>query len=297
MVLVLKKAASSPFRGQGVTVLGMSAGVGKTAVSIGILRSLSRRGVDCAPFKAVAVVTPDEYAGRSLPPWRRGVVQSCTAAGTVPRWWHNPVLVNLPDARTPVGDLYVRGRRLGRVPVTGADRLDLGSLPDRLRRRCQDAVEEGYRRLAGEVPWLLVEGAAGAGDLPPAADLANRILPELAGLPVIVVASARQADPADVSRLTDRLTPALRALLLGFVLNRVSDHPAADAAAQRLARASRLPVLARITDAPPPLGYDGSPEKIDLMCEYRASCVDESGLMRLLDALPAARPGLVEATR
>ncbi|PKW12302.1 CobQ/CobB/MinD/ParA nucleotide binding domain-containing protein [Streptomyces sp. 1222.5] len=296
-MLVLKKAASSPFRGQGVTVLGMSAGVGKTAVSIGILRSLSRRGVDCAPFKAVAVVTPDEYAGRSLPPWRRGVVQSCTAAGTVPRWWHNPVLVNLPDARTPVGDLYVRGRRLGRVPVTGADRLDLGSLPDRLRRRCQDAVEEGYRRLAGEVPWLLVEGAAGAGDLPPAADLANRILPELAGLPVIVVASARQADPADVSRLTDRLTPALRALLLGFVLNRVSDHPAADAAAQRLARASRLPVLARITDAPPPLGYDGSPEKIDLMCEYRASCVDESGLMRLLDALPAARPGLVEATR
>ncbi|SEE35817.1 adenosylcobyric acid synthase [Streptomyces sp. 2231.1] len=296
-MLVLKKAASSPFRGRGVTVLGMSAGVGKTAVSIGILRSLSRRGVHCAPFKAVAVVTPDEYAGRSLPPWRRGVVQSCTAAGTVPRWWHNPVLVNLPDARTPVGDLYVRGRRLGRVPVTGADRLDLGSLPDRLRRRCQDAVEEGYRRLAGEVPWLLVEGAAGAGDLPPAADLANRILPELAGLPVIVVASARQSDPADGSRLTDRLTPALRALLLGFVLNRVSDHPAADAAAQRLARASNLPVLARITDAPPPLGYDGSPEKIDLMCEYRASCVDESGLMRLLDALPAARPGLVEATR
>ncbi|MFE5220334.1 MULTISPECIES: hypothetical protein [unclassified Streptomyces] len=275
----------------------MSAGVGKTAVSIGILRSLFRRGVPCAPFKAVAVVTPDEYAGRSLPPWRRGVVQSCAAAGTVPRWWHNPVVVNLPDARTPVGDLYVRGRRLGRVPVTGADRLDLGALPDRLRRRCQDAVEEGYQRLAGEVPWLLVEGAAGAGDLPPASDLANRILPELAGLPVIVVASARQAGPVDVSGLTDRLPPALRALLLGFVLNRVSDLPAADAAAQRLTRASDLPVLARITDAPPPIGYDGSPEKIDAMCEYRASRVDESGLMRLLNALPAAGPGLVEAAR
>ena len=296
-MLVLKNAASSPLSGRGVTVLGMSAGVGKTAVSIGILRSLFRRGVPCAPFKAVAVVTPDEYAGRSLPPWRRGVVQSCAAAGTVPRWWHNPVVVNLPEARTPVGDLYVRGRRLGRVPVTGADRLDLGALPDRLRRRCQDAVEEGYQRLAGEVPWLLVEGAAGVGDLPPASDLANRILPELAGLPVIVVASARQAGPVDVSGLTDRLSPALRALLLGFVLNRVSDLPGADATAQRLTRASDLPVLARITDAPPPIGYDGSPEKIDAMCEYRASRVDESGLMRLLDALPAAGPGLVEAAR
>ncbi|MFI1760698.1 hypothetical protein ACH41H_01290 [Streptomyces sp. NPDC020800] len=293
----MREAESIPFGGQGVTVLGMSAGVGKTGVSIGILRNLLQRGTSCAPFKAVAVVTPDEYAGRSLPPWRRGAVQSCAAAGVVPRWWHNPVLVDLPAARAPEGDLYVRGRRLGRVPVTGADRLDLGSLPDRLRRRCQEAVEEGFERLAGQVPWVLVEGAAGAGDLPAAADLANQILPERAGLPVVVVTSARHADPADASRLADRLTPALRTLLLGFVLNRVSDRPAADAAAERLTRATGLPVLARITDAPPPIGYDGSPEKIDLMCEYRAACVGESGLMHLLDALPVAGPDPVEALR
>ncbi|MFI9247489.1 hypothetical protein ACIGXF_34070 [Streptomyces sp. NPDC053086] len=293
----MKKAEPTPSVRQGVTVLGMSAGVGKTGVSIGILRNLSRRGTRCAPFKAVAVVTPDEYAGRSLPPWRRGVVQSCAAAGVAPHWWHNPVLVDLSAPHAPEGDLYVRGRRVGRVPVTGADRLDLGSLPDLLRRRCQEAVEEGFQRLAAQVPWLLVEGAAGVGDLPADADLANQILPERAGLPVVVVTSSRHPDPDDASRLADRLTPALRALLLGFVLNRVSDRPAADAAAGRLTRATGLPVLARITDAPPPIGYDGSPEKIDLMCEYRAACVGESGLMRLLGAAPLVGTGPVEALR
>ncbi|WP_189265321.1 hypothetical protein [Streptomyces fuscichromogenes] len=269
----------------------MGAGVGKTGVSIGILRTLLRRGTACAPFKAVAVVAPDEPAGRSLPPWRRGVVQSCAAAGVVPEWWHNPVLVDLATPGAPDGDLYVRGRLLGRAAVTGADSLDLTSLPDRLRRLCQEAVEDGFQRLTARRagPWLLVEGAAGAGDLPAAADLANQLLPERAGLPVLVVADARNADPVALTRLRDRLTPGLRRLLLGLVLNRVADGPAADALTVRLAGATGLPVLARIAETPAPTGYDGSPERLDVMCDYRADGVGASGLTRLLDVPPLAK--------
>jgi cobyric acid synthase len=286
----MESAESISFGGRGLTVLGMGAGVGKTGVSIGILRILQRRGTACAPFKAVAVVAPDEPAGKALPPWRRGVVQSCAAAGVAPQWWHNPVLVDLAAPGAPDGELYVRGRRLGRAAVTGADSLDLTSLPDRLRRVCQDAVEDGFRRLTARRPgpWLLVEGAAGAGDLPAVTDLANQLLPERAGLPVLVVADARTADPAALTRLRDRLTPGLRRLLLGLVLNRVAAGPAADALTVRLTAATGLPVLARIAETPAPDGYDGSPERLDVMCEYRADSVAESGLTRLLDAPPLA---------
>ncbi|WP_128378865.1 hypothetical protein [Streptomyces cavernae] len=272
----------------GVTVLGAAAGTGKTGISIGILRSLARRGVPCAPFKAVAVVAPDDPALPSVPPWQRGVLHSCAAAHVPVEWWNNPVLVDLPQPGAIEGDLYVRGERMGRVTVSGEDSLNIATLPDRLRRACEEAVHDGYDRFADSGRWPLVEGAAGVGELEPQDDLANQIVPARAGLPVLLVTNPRRSGHlAALTGLPWLLAPALRDLVLGFVLNQVTYGARLDVMIQRLTLATGLRLLGTVADSPLPSDYDGSPFMLETLYERRAAYVRESGL---LDSLPLPTP-------
>src|SRR5690349_20040919 len=72
---------------RGMTVLGAAAGSGKTGVSIGVLRHLRLRGIPRQPFKAAAVVAPDDPAYAAVEPWQRGVLHNCQAAGLAIHWW------------------------------------------------------------------------------------------------------------------------------------------------------------------------------------------------------------------
>ncbi|GAA1118578.1 MULTISPECIES: hypothetical protein [Kitasatospora] len=268
----------------GMTVLGAAAGTGKTGIGIGILRTLHTRGVPCEPFKATAVVAPDDPAYTAVAPWRRGVLHNCAAAGLPVRWWNNPVLVDLPYPGAPEGDLWVRGRLVGTAPVAGEDSLDAAALPAALRRHCEEAVQQGYDKVRTGGRWLLVEGAAGAGELEPADDLANQVLPARAGLPVVLVTNPRRSGHlAALAGLTGLLVPELRALLHGFVLNQIGGTARVAPTARRLTAATGLPMLAAIADSPLPSGYDGSAGMLRTLYDRRARYVEESGL---LDRIP-----------
>ncbi|MGF1430810.1 hypothetical protein [Kitasatospora sp. LaBMicrA B282] len=280
-------ASSDLWAPHGITVLGAAAGTGKTGVSIGLLRSLRRRGVPCEPFKAVAVVTPDDPAYTAVPPWQRGVLHNCSAAGLEVRWRHNPVVVDLPRVGALEGDLYVKGRLVGTAPVAGEDCLDPSALPGPLRRQCEDAVLEGYELTRAGGAWLLVEGAAGAGELDPGDDLANQVLPAHAGLPVVLVTNPRRSGHlAALSGLTRLLAPELAALLLGYVLNQVGGTPQAPLLAARLTAATGLPMLAAIANSPLPDGYDGSLQMLERLYDRRCRYVEASGLLERVP-LPA----------
>jgi dethiobiotin synthetase len=278
---------------RGLTVLGSAAGCGKTGVSIGVLRHLRLRGVACSPFKAVAVVAPDDPAYAAAEPWQRGVLHNCTAAGVPVRWWNNPVVVVLPHMRATVGDLYVRGERAGSVPIAGEDSLDAARLPVSLRRICEEGIEDGFKVLEATGDWLLVEGAGATGEVSPEDDLANQILPARARLPVALVTNPlRSGHVAALAGLPSLLTPAVRALLIGYVLNQVGGTPRADLLAPRLTAVTGLPMLGAIADSPLPEGYDGSASMLTELYERRRRYVAQSGL---LDRLPVP-PGSASTT-
>ncbi|GHA54373.1 MULTISPECIES: AAA family ATPase [Streptomyces] len=264
---------------RGMTVLGAAAGSGKTGVSIGVLRRLHLRGVPCLPFKAVAVVAPDDPAYAAVEPWQRGVLHNCRAAGLAVRWWNNPVVVDLPRPGAPEGDLWVRGERVGTAVVAGEDSLDTARLPERLRRLCVEAVEEGHERLRASGAWVLIEGAGAAGEVDPDNDLANQLLPARAGLPVVLVTNARRSGHVNaLAGMPSLLSPAVRPLLLGFVLNQIGGTPGVAAVGERVTAATGLPLLGAIGYSPLPEGYDGSAATLELLYERRCRYVEESGL-------------------
>ncbi|MET7737668.1 AAA family ATPase [Streptomyces sp. NPDC005402] len=279
----VESEASLAVAGRGVTVLGAAAGTGKSGVSIGISRTLDDRGIRCVPFKAVAVVAPNDPAYPAVPPWQRGILHNCGAARTQVRWWNNPVVVNLPAIGAHSGDLYVRGRRIGEVPVAGEDSLDLGALPERLRQLCVEAAHEGFARASADGGWLVVEGAAGVGELAPSVDLANQILPEHAGLPTLLVTNPqRSGHLAALAGSVRLLSSGLRAQVCGYVLNQVRRPEAASAIGERLSAATGLPLLGVIGESPLPVDYNGSAEMLESLYRRRANFVAASGLIERL---------------
>ena len=264
---------------RGLTVLGSAAGSGKTGLSMGVLRHLSMSGVDCQPMKAVAVVSPDDPAYLAVQPWQRGVLHNCNAAGVPVRWWNNPVVVDLPYPGAPAGDLYIRGEHAGTAAGAGEDCLDVGALPEHLRKRCEQAVLDGFAHLQAEGHWIVVEGAGGAGELEHADDLANQVLPAHAGFPVVLVTNPlRSGHLAALAGLPAMFVPTLRDLVIGFVLNQIGGSVRVPAVADRMSRITGLPMLAAVDYSPQPDDYDGSPEALEAVYTRRRAYIEKSGL-------------------
>jgi dethiobiotin synthetase len=139
---------------RGLFVTGTDTGVGKTAVSVGLLRSAVRRGQRPIPLKpAETGCAPDAEDARRL--WQA--------------------------AACPVRELDVCPHQF-RLPAAPAQAAALEG-----RRLSLDEVVAHAQALASRGDWLLVEGAGGLlvpyGDDWTAADLIQRL-----GLPTVVVA-------------------------------------------------------------------------------------------------------------
>ncbi|MFF3174746.1 hypothetical protein ACFVQ0_19245 [Streptomyces sp. NPDC057900] len=265
----------------GVTVLGVSAGSGKTSVCGHILRSLVDLGVPAGPFKAVAVVDPDDPAYPEVPVPLRGALHNCGAARIRPRWWHNPVTV-VPDRKDGHrGELYLCGVPAGDVPIRGQDSVDLHRVSPRLQRECADAVQEALRRL-GPGP-LVIEGAGAVGELNPEHDLANHLAPTAERLPVLlVVNAARSGHVAALAGVRHLVAPELLRLVRGHVLNQVRDAEHGRAVAERARRGSDIPLLATLPEALLPDGYDGTQERLQPVYDRGARNLRRSGLLERL---------------
>ncbi|MBT0568392.1 cobyric acid synthase [Williamsia sp. CHRR-6] len=189
---------------------GATSDAGKSLVVAGICRSLARRGVSVAPFKAQnmsnnSVVTAD---GGEI---GRAQGMQALACGLAPSTRFNPVLLK------PGGDrrsqVVVRGRADGWV---GAH--------DYHERRAAlaEVVASELASLRSDFDVVICEGAGSIAEINlRASDLANMGLAQAGGLPVIVVADIdRGGVLAHLLGTVAALSPSDQAHVVGFVVNK-----------------------------------------------------------------------------
>lgn len=194
----------------GFFVTGTDTGVGKTAVSCGLLRALARAGIRAVGMKPVAAGCTATADG-----WRSDDAEQLRAASSVaaPRELVNPYALEAPIAP------HIAARRAGVV-------VDLSR------------IEAAYRELAERADVVVVEGVGGfrvpLNDAEDSADLARRL-----DLPVILVVGLRLGC-LNHAQLTADAIAAAGLSLAGWVANRID--PRMDASDDnRDALARRLP--------------------------------------------------------
>jgi adenosylcobyric acid synthase len=213
---------------RGILLCGTSSGAGKSTVVTALCRSLARRGVRVAPFKAQnmsnqSAVTPD---GHEI---GRAQYAQAQAAGMVPTWEVNPVLLKPTGERH--AQVVLRGVAAGSTDAAGWQ-------PD------LDVALDALRSLGARYEVVVAEGAGSCAELNLLGrDIANLPLAAAAGLPAVLVADIdRGGVYAAVAGTMAVLPPDLRSCLRGVVVNKLRGDPAVFDRAL-LERAGGLPVL------------------------------------------------------
>ncbi|WP_312858379.1 cobyric acid synthase, partial [Pseudonocardia pini] len=197
-------------------VAGTTSDAGKSALVAGLCRSLYRRGVSVAPFKAQnmsnnSVVTPD---GGEI---GRAQAMQAHACGLAPSVDLNPVLLKPGSDRT--SQVVVRGRADGQV----------SALSYRTRTAAlREVVVESLERLRSRYSVVVCEGAGSPAEINlRATDLANMGLAQAADLPVVVVGDIdRGGVLAHLFGTVAVLAPEDQARIAGFVVNKFRGDPA-----------------------------------------------------------------------
>lgn len=195
---------------------GASSDAGKSLVTAGLCRSLSRRGVSVAPFKAQNM---SNNSAVTLDGGEIGRAQALQAAacGLEPDTRFNPVLLK------PGGDrrsqVVVRGRAVGDVGARDYQTW---------RAHLSDLVQDELSALRSDFDVVIAEGAGSIAEINLRAnDIANLGLARRAHLPVLVVADIdRGGALASLYGTTAVLDPADQALVAGYVINKFRGDPA-----------------------------------------------------------------------
>jgi adenosylcobyric acid synthase len=202
--------------GGALLVAGTSSDAGKSMVVAGLCRTLTRKGVRVAPFKAQnmsnnsAVTVEGGEIGRAQ-------AMQARAAGLPPSVRFNPVLLKPGSEHT--SQLVVRGQVTGTVHagdyVEGRDELAA-------------VVVEDLKSLRAEFDAVICEGAGSPAEINlRATDLANMGLARAARLPVVLVGDIdRGGLLAHLFGTLAVLGPADQALIAGFVVNKFRGDPA-----------------------------------------------------------------------
>ncbi|MBA2498057.1 MAG: cobyric acid synthase [Acidimicrobiia bacterium] len=211
----------------GLLVCGTSSGAGKSTVVTALCRSLARRGVRVAPFKAQNMSNQSAVTADGAEIGRAQYAQA-QAAGVEPEAAMNPVLLKPTGERT--AQVVIGGRAVGTTDATGW-RPDIGV--------ALDAVAT----LADRFDIVIAEGAGSCAELNLLArDIANLPLAHAAGWPALLVADIdRGGVYASVAGTLAVLPPELRACLRAVVVNKLRGDPAVFDTA--LLAAVGLPVL------------------------------------------------------
>jgi adenosylcobyric acid synthase len=196
-------------------VAGTTSDAGKSVLTAGICRWLSRRGVRVAPFKAQnmslnSMVTAD---GAEI---GRAQVMQAAAARVEPTAHMNPVLLKPGSDRR--SQVVVLGR-----PVAEVDALGYGEHKARLR----EVVAASLATLRAEYDVVICEGAGSPAEINlREGDLANMGLARAAGLPVIVVGDIDRGGVfAALYGTVGLLDPEDQRLVAGFVINKFRGAP------------------------------------------------------------------------
>lgn len=195
---------------------GTSSDAGKSLLVAGLARSLSRRGVSVAPFKAQNMSNNSAVTADGGEIGRAQALQAA-ACGLEPSTRFNPVLLKPGSDRR--AQVVVRGRAVGDVGARDYQEW---------RARLADVVHEELAALRRDFDVVLCEGAGSIAEINlRRTDLANLGLAQRAKLPVLVVADIdRGGALAGLFGTTAILDPADQALVAGYVINKFRGDPA-----------------------------------------------------------------------
>ena len=215
-------------------VCGATSGAGKSTVSAALCRSLARRGLNVAPFKAQnmsnhAAVTDD---GGEV---GRAQAMQALAANVPLERRMNPILLKpTSDQRS---HLVLMGEE-----VSTTDAFGYGATARRLRPMVLDALTS----LRFDYDWVIAEGAGGAAEINLLdRDLVNLPLAHAAGIPAILVVDIERGGAFAAAHGTiDLLPEMLRSQIVGVVFNRFrGDAALLDSGITQLEERSGVPVL------------------------------------------------------
>jgi adenosylcobyric acid synthase len=189
---------------------GTGSNVGKSLLTAGLCRALTRRGFAVRPFKPQnmsnnAAVTAD---GGEIGRAQALQARACRVAATSDM---NPVLLK---PQTDIGaQVVVHGKIFGTAKATDYQRLRPTLLP---------AVLDSFYRLAASADVVLVEGAGSPAEVNlRAGDIANMGFAEAADLPVVLIADIdRGGVIASIVGTWTLLEEAERRRLCGTIINK-----------------------------------------------------------------------------
>jgi adenosylcobyric acid synthase len=157
-------------------VCGTASDAGKSLVTAGICRSLARRGVRVAPFKAQNMSNNSAVTASGAEIGRAQAMQAA-ACGIEPEAAMNPVLIK------PAGETSSQVLLMGK-PYADATARSYQGLADALQRPVLDALDS----LRARFDAVICEGAGSPAEINlRERDLANMGLARAAGLPVLLV--------------------------------------------------------------------------------------------------------------
>jgi adenosylcobyric acid synthase len=197
-------------------VAGTTSDAGKSVLTAGLCRWLSRQGVKVAPFKAQNMSLNSAVTADGAEIGRAQAMQAA-AAGVAPEAAMNPVLLK------PGGD------RTSQVVVLGRPYADVTALSYREHKAALLEVALGcLADLRSRYDVVICEGAGSPAEINlRATDIANMGLARAAQLPVLVVGDINPGGVfAGLFGTLALLSPEDQALVCGFVVNKFRGDPA-----------------------------------------------------------------------
>lgn len=192
-------------------VVGTTSHAGKSFITTGLCRMLSRRGWRVAPFKGQnmalnAYVTPtggEIGHAQAVQAW---------AAGVMPCVEMNPILLK------PQGDMtsqvILMGKAVGKVSAS--------DYYEQYFEKGWQAIEESLRRLTGEFDLVVCEGAGSPAEINlKHRDLTNMRVAKFLNAPTLLVVDIDRGGAfAHVVGTLELLEPEERALIKGVIINK-----------------------------------------------------------------------------
>ncbi len=196
-------------------VAGTHSDAGKSLVTAGLCRWLTRQGASVAPFKAQNMALNSVVARGGFEIGRAQAMQAA-AAGVEPEVAMNPILIKPSGERR--SQVIVMGR-----PYASVSARSYQELKDELRPIVAEALED----LRARYDVVICEGAGSPAEINlRGADLTNMGLARAAGLPVLLVGDIDRGGVfASLLGTLVALEPADQRHIAGFVINKFrGDH-------------------------------------------------------------------------
>jgi adenosylcobyric acid synthase len=189
---------------------GTGSDVGKSVLTAGFCRILSRRGLRVAPFKSQNMALNSAVTPEGGEIGRAQAVQA-QACGIPPHVDMNPVLLK-PNSDTG-SQVIVQGKVVGTMKVAEYNAYK----PEAFVR-----VRESFDRLKSAFDFIVIEGAGSIAEINlKHHDIANLKVAAMAGCPIILVADIDRGGVfAQIVGTIELLEPAERALIKGVIINK-----------------------------------------------------------------------------